>query len=136
MAVLTAVDMGARTFMLQVPARAAGTAHANVESDVSAIFALASANVLVKVGGLDSPPLGQPTATISSSSPSSSSASAIYMPQLHASPYETGLCIDKGSAGSAAGWEYFEFYLFSSYILGSLVNFQRKSSQGSCSARA
>ncbi len=125
MAVLTAVDMGARTFILQVPARAAATAHANVESDVSAVFALASANVLVKVGGLDPPPLGQPAATISSSSPSSS-ASAICMPQLHASPYETGLCIDKGSAGSAAGWEYFEFIHFRLTSLAHLSIFSKR----------
>lgn len=99
MAVLTAVDMGTRTFVLQVPAHA--NANSDSECNVSTAVSLASANVLVKVGGLDPPPLGQsPKGQISSSSPTAAS----YIPPLRASPYETGLCIDKGSAGSSAGW--------------------------------
>jgi hypothetical protein len=94
MAVLTAVDMGTRTFTLQVPAAA------DAESNVFAVDALASANVLVKVGGLDPPSLGQPPAATATAS---SSAGGGCVPPSRASPYETGLCIDKGSAGSSAG---------------------------------
>ena len=82
MALLTAVDMGTRSFILHVPAH---------------VDASAAANVLVKAGGLDAPPSGQPQTGLTSSPLASS------MPPLRASPYETGLCVDKGSAGSSAG---------------------------------
>ncbi len=101
MAVLTAVDMGTRTFTLQVPAAAAAS-----ESNGFAVGALASANVLVKVGGLDPPPLSQPPAGIAAAS--STAGGGCVLPS-RASPYETGLCIDKGSAGSSAGWWRHDF---------------------------
>ena len=82
MAVLTAVDMGTRSFILHLPAH---------------VDASAAANVLVKAGGLDVPPSGQSQIGLTSSPLASS------MPPLRASPYETGLCVDKGSAGSSAG---------------------------------
>jgi hypothetical protein len=91
MAVLTAVDMGARTFIILIPGAA--------DSDSFAVRA-AAANVMVKVGGLD-PPVLDASGQLQSSHMQSPSA-ASHLP-MRASPYETGLCVDKGSAGSSAG---------------------------------
>jgi hypothetical protein len=93
MAVLTAVDMGTRTFLILIPA----DAHAAAAAD-SLAFRAATANVLVKAGGLEPPALEQLQPWHTPPPPP-----ACHAPPLHASPYETGLCVDKGSAGSSAG---------------------------------
>lgn len=93
MAVLTAVDMGSRTFLILIPA----DAHAAAAADSVASRA-ATANVLVKAGGLEPPALDQLQPRHMPPAPP-----ACHAPPLRASPYETGLCVDKGSAGSSAG---------------------------------